>query len=364
MTIKEQIIELIKENKVVTQGDISIAIYGDNKHMPNVYSSLMDLVNKGIVKREGSQPAYYSFYEDGEGPISVVINKKPLREKTVRNVAPSKYEFVSVENPYVLDYLVSGNKKIPALTRKNGDFIEAVVSLDSNYNKDNEIIKPDYGFDPEINASNSNNKYSGSTRYWFEEMLKPGANFKKLLLGSIITIDSVNSTHLEAAIDGRKKMRDIICTVCNNVNDLIKKLEEPFDMNDKTNLIVMMSQPIPAKNKGNSMRINLSFATKFCAYAAKYLKANVEYSKYDNVVSKALQQYCAIYLNQQRESNSFLANETLGMSDSEKTEFKLYIYDDYSKSIAWIIDALKEKGVNLSREEIDHIIWYGFKGVK
>ena len=28
----------------------------------------------------------------------------------------------------------------------------------------------------------------------------------------------------------------------------------------------------------------------------------------------------------------------------------------------WIIGALKEKGINLSREEIDHIIWYGFKG--
>ena len=89
MTIKEQIIELIKENKVVTQGDISVAIYGDNKHEPNVYSSLMSLVNAGIVKREGSRPAYYSFYEDGEEPTEVVINKRPIREKIVRNVTPS-----------------------------------------------------------------------------------------------------------------------------------------------------------------------------------------------------------------------------------------------------------------------------------
>lgn len=59
MSQKIVILDLLK-NGPMTQGELSIAIYGDNKHMPNIYASLMSLVNSGVVNRNGSQPAVYS----------------------------------------------------------------------------------------------------------------------------------------------------------------------------------------------------------------------------------------------------------------------------------------------------------------
>jgi hypothetical protein len=54
----------------------------------------------------------------------------------------------------------------------------------------------------------------------------------------------------------------------------------------KDHLIAKMSYNI-ASTKGNQKRSNLSFASKFCAYADLYLNGNKNrYSKYDNVVSR------------------------------------------------------------------------------
>lgn len=59
MSQKTEILELLK-NKPMTQGELAFSIYGDNKHMPNIYSALMSLVNKGHVIRTGSNPSFYS----------------------------------------------------------------------------------------------------------------------------------------------------------------------------------------------------------------------------------------------------------------------------------------------------------------
>ena len=65
MSQKEEILRLLKENNSMTQGDLSIAIYGDNKHMPNIYSALMSLVDSGKVIRTGSHPSIYSLSNGG-----------------------------------------------------------------------------------------------------------------------------------------------------------------------------------------------------------------------------------------------------------------------------------------------------------
>ncbi len=60
MSKRDEIIQLLKTNKVMTQGELAETIYGDKVHGPYIYSTLMNLVNNGVVKREGNQPAYYS----------------------------------------------------------------------------------------------------------------------------------------------------------------------------------------------------------------------------------------------------------------------------------------------------------------
>lgn len=270
-------------------------------------------------------------------------------------------DIITSENPYVLDYLL-GDKKRPALTRKNADFIEAIVRLDSNYAKDSYITNPDAGYDPEINAESSNGKYCGSTAYWIDEMKKPNCNFRKCVLGAVIAIDSANSTHLEAAVSGRKTMRDIICNKCNNYLDLIDILNTPFEPTNHNHLIALLTNKTISKKDGK-VRFNISFATKFCAYASIFLNSKIQYSKYDNVVSDALPYYSEIYLNEHKDLKEYKINDNQRRKLDEEGNFqyRLNVYSDYQKTINRIIEKLKSDGINLTIEEFNHIVWYGLK---
>lgn len=83
MSQKEMIVNLLKSNESMTQGDLAAAIYGDKNHSSNIYASLTGLVKKGIVLRTGSSPSYYS-----------LTRVKVIRpENSVRG--PKKYRDVS-----------------------------------------------------------------------------------------------------------------------------------------------------------------------------------------------------------------------------------------------------------------------------
>ena len=271
-------------------------------------------------------------------------------------------EIIHSDNPYKMDY-IANEHKMPALTRKNADFIEAVVHLDSNYAKDLKITPPAEGYDPEINAESSNGKYCGSTAYWFNEMKKPNCNFKKCVLGAVIAIDTTNSTHLEAAILGRKSMRDIICKYCNDYKELIEMLNVPFTADNHNHLISLLTRKTISKKNGNA-RYNISFATKFCAYAAIFLESQIQYSKYDNIVSDALPRYCRIYLNENKNAREFKINEYQRklLDDAGNYQYRLNVYSKYNYEISRILNVLRDEGIYLSREEFDHIVWYGLKG--
>lgn len=57
---KEIIIDLLKTNSAMTQGQLAEIIYSDRNHSANIYSTLSKLVADGLVIRTGSNPAYYS----------------------------------------------------------------------------------------------------------------------------------------------------------------------------------------------------------------------------------------------------------------------------------------------------------------
>lgn len=54
MSQKEKIINILKKNEAMPQADLSIELYGDNKHLPNVYASLMSLIKDGVVSKSGN----------------------------------------------------------------------------------------------------------------------------------------------------------------------------------------------------------------------------------------------------------------------------------------------------------------------
>lgn len=257
-------------------------------------------------------------------------------------------------NPYVMDY-IDIQKTMPALTRKNADFTEAIVGLDSNYAKDSKIIAPDDSFNPEVNASNANKKYCGSTAYWFAEMQKPDCDFNRCLLGAIIAIDSTNSTHLEAAENGRKAMRDRVVENYHDLHGLKRALEQSFDCNND-HPISVLSSGMKAKGK-QGVRHNISFASKFCSCAAYYLGLKVSYSKYDNVVSDALPEYARVYLNVSPNKLAYKVKQNA----KDKYRHILAVYKKYSDCIESILDTL-DLDNKMTKDELDHIIWYGYKG--
>lgn len=291
-------------------------------------------------------------------------NKLPIGKRTgilSKSNEQIKLSIVSENNPYILDFAVGGGLKIPALTRKNADFIEAVVGLDSNYNRDADIDSvPDDGFDPFLNISSSGGKYCGSSAYWFHKM-ENGGDFEECLLGAIISIDRTNSTHLESAVDGRLKIKEIILNVCNDVDDLKRELNKDFLVNPKQQLIGLMSVEMDAKKKNK--RSNLSFASKFCAYASLCLGTGVEYSKYDNVVASHLGDYIKLYLNDLKTKTKEYKYDSNRKNESlDGLQYTLDIYNRYYELIGKIIDSVKQEGIKIDRNEFDHIVWYGFKG--
>lgn len=255
------------------------------------------------------------------------------------------------QDPYVLDY-VCDYDKMPALTRKNARFIEAVVKLDSNYAKDSQIIPPDDKFNIDKHYSNAAGRFCGSTAYWFNKLKNKEIDFQTGILGVVVAIDTTNSTHLEAAKNGRQEMRDRICTRCASVDELIFELNKKYSANIENHLISLLTKSIPARGKSGE-RYNLSFASKFCSYASIYLETEVQYSKYDNVVSDALPYYEEVYLGVKRKKAEYKVSQNI----PDKYGHLLNLYDRYSKCIENILAK-----TNLNKEELDHIIWYGYKG--
>ena len=110
MNLKQAIIEFLKKNDFMTQGDLSEAIYGDRKHLPNLYPSLMGLVRDGIIRREGERPAYYSLSSIAPKEIPTTKKKDSLK------------------------------KPLESITNENLERIHGLVLKDEKYGRENDLI--------------------------------------------------------------------------------------------------------------------------------------------------------------------------------------------------------------------------------
>ncbi len=258
------------------------------------------------------------------------------------------YDYKRDEHPYVLDYIdLENGNKILALTKKNSEFIEAVLKLDSNYSKESKITPP-----------NEKKQYVGSATHWFEQM-KNGGDFATCLLEAISAIDRSNSTHLEASINGREEARRRILEKYKSVEDFKAALEK--SVVDKDHIIGIITAPMLA-TKGK--RYNLSFATKLCAYAAESLDLSIRYPKYDNVVATTLPIYAKCYIPKWEEYNYIITDSDkrrCKKDESKLLELRLEKYRQYRECLERIKESIKDDS-ELSLKEIDHIIWYSNKG--
>ena len=93
------------------------------------------------------------------------------------------------------------------------------------------------------------------------------------------------------------------------------------------------------------------------------------YSKYDNVVAK----YLPIYYAYHKKNKIKIDENRYIILESKRAQLKKQgierlkieyakLYEKYNNDIQEIIDELKKANINLTRDEVDHIIWYTLKG--
>lgn len=273
-----------------------------------------------------------------------------------------KNKIIVSKDPYVLDEIE--NLKLPALTKKNSDFIEAIIHIDSNYKKDCEVVGPDDNFKVNEDSKNSNGKYCGSIKFWFSEMEKGNESkysYAECLWGAVIAIDRSNSTHLETTNNGRSIMASKIKFLCPNLNSLKIELEKSFVDVFDNHLIANLLRP---EGEFVLNRFYLSFVSKFCAYAVQFLNLSNQYSKYDRIVAESLPKYYEQYCGKEIKPSAYLINNSNVNYKNENAKDKFFrvlkIYKEYTMAIGELLDYIKNE--NLDRNKVDHIIWYGTKG--
>lgn len=228
--------------------------------------------------------------------------------------------------------------KLVKLNHRNVALVEAIIRNDSKYiNSSN------------IHANINVTKY-GSLGYWLTQLKEilifkiklssDGYDYKHVLEQSINAIDRENSTHLNGDKIGREEILNRLLKL--DKNKLIDMLKNPKDNNYK--LVDLLAKET---TKG---RRNYSFATKFCHYACYYLfegkKEQDNFSIFDAILKNNIPNYCKKY------------NIQISKKDLEKNDYNIYInvIDNIRKA------AKKEYGEEISRNGLDHLIWYYHKG--
>lgn len=226
--------------------------------------------------------------------------------------------------------LETGNlngKEYVKLTPKNVAKVEAMIRTDSKYSragkKDNQEASPFWILEMKQYLENEN--YKGKE------------TFEKVVENVVTYIDKENTTHLNADTVGRKEMTNRIVS-CKD--KLIEYLKDPNGTD--LELIRILSEKTEASKKA---RCNLSFASKFCHYACRYMfegqPEQDNFSIYDSIVKKALPIYCELYGLKKRSRKA------------------LRDYGAYRETVDQIIHA---SGGKISRNGFDHLVWYFFKG--
>lgn len=168
-------------------------------------------------------------------------------------------------------------------------------------------------------------------------------DYRKVISNAVEAVDRDNTTHLNADKVGRKQISDRLCNISRE--KLKEYLANPKGADYK--LIEIISKETDSINKP---RRNISFASKFCHYAAFYLFEGQEqqdnFSIYDEVLRKAMKKYIEFY-NIKADLSSITG------------EKKVEGYIAYQNAV----DAVIEKAENrISRNGFDHLVWYYYKG--
>lgn len=223
--------------------------------------------------------------------------------------------------------------EIVELTSRNVHIAEAMIMQDSRYFKSADVNNPE------------------STAYWMNELKEILCNnkeitdeyYRKVITKAVEAVDKDNTTHLNADKVGRTQISDRLCNI--HREDLKEYLANPVGTNYE--LIKIISDITTDTKKP---RRNISFASKFCHYAAFYLFDGQEqqdnFSIYDEVLRKAMiKKYIPFYE----------IDADMSLITGEK---KAEGYIAYQNAVDAVI---KKAGNKISRNGFDHLVWYYYK---
>lgn len=230
-------------------------------------------------------------------------------------------------------------KDIVKISLDNVAIAEAMIKNDSDYivMYDTSVEKSGAYWLAELKKVYETEKSGGQTK----------EDIKKIIKNAVEALDKENSTHLNSDGVGREQITDRIYSVYEK-GKLFELLQKPGKEYELFHFIEEKTAPNP-KDKNKHARVNTSFASKFCHYAAFFIfegkKEQDNYSIWDSVLRNTI----PIYL------------------DYYKIDFK---YNSKSKDYVEyqeVIDLIREKakkdtGDEISRNGFDHLLWYYYKG--
>lgn len=241
---------------------------------------------------------------------------------------------INIKGTYEMDLDKNG---FVALTEKNVQFINGVLSLDSSYRKAFRAEKDSAAFYIK-NVFYNNGKFSHDPEE-IEEVIR--------------RIDKENSTHL--AVSGSKKGDNKgIEKTKNKVSELFKEENEEIIVERlkaaDADLVAEIAAAVENRN-------NFSFASKFCTFVTRAAFDEDGYCIYDKVLSDVLPYYAWVYLGENKYINK--NNNSI----IEKTFKDSKDYNGYRDLVNSIIAKSNEiTGANIKKSDFDHLIWYYFKG--
>lgn len=271
MSQKEQIIEVLTNNGIMTQVELSEGVYGDRKHSSAIYASLMSLVEKGVVIRTGSNPSYYSLSgEEIEIPQTQSKSTKEYRD-------------------------VSGD----IITNESIEAAEQDVQNTDNYGPENDLI----------------------TRCLQKFPLNTDPDLVAMKVG---LIDITNSTHLSQhkSMISMVELANIIAAIP-NIDERIAKgdpdvVSEIARSNGKINLFSFASKYCCYHNRNLYGRDDYSILdTVVKEYLPRYFdditkgqiqkwQNNYQYKEYNDYITRKLDEYGITVENRKRKFDHFV----------------------------------------------------------
>ena len=233
------------------------------------------------------------------------------------------------------------------LTEKNAAIAEMSMRYNNAYRRS---FDKQAGPDPE-------GTYRGSSAFWMVRLrnklidnTKSEYSYDEIIEHAVISVDIENSTHLNADKCGRREIKNRLLGMINSnkdrfLYDLKSPKETGFELYWNLAEKTAPTEINPKTGEIYNGRKNFSFASKFCHYACYYMFAGEKEQDNYPISDDILKTIVPFY-------QRYLKTESHDLAS----------YDEYVYEIDDIrLAASKMYRVLLSRNAIDHLLWYFHK---